>query len=211
MKNYSEINLETVYHNLKMSYPRVWWEKRSTAYWFDSVSDAHDQHAILLHLVDKLHGQHATVKRLAEHLCSCIQSTSKPVPLEWMDQSYFSTETIVLDTQKWAVKTRWCFMVCWICVSVCMRAVLTMVSRPEVRHEMRSLPARVQTMVLCAPETAGPWSAVTIRHISMNWQAYRGNLNKNTATLMPLKVVLLVGLESSYRPALEPKQTQHSS
>lgn len=32
-------------------------------------------------------------------------------------------------------------------------------------------------MVLWAPETAGPWSAVTIRHISMNWQAYLGNLH----------------------------------
>ena len=31
-------------------------------------------------------------------------------------------------------------------------------------------------MVLWAPDTAGPWSAVTIRHISMNWQAYLGNL-----------------------------------
>uniref|UniRef100_A0A0E9S871 Uncharacterized protein n=1 Tax=Anguilla anguilla TaxID=7936 RepID=A0A0E9S871_ANGAN len=31
-----------------------------------------------------------------------------------------------------------------------------MVRRPEVRLEMRSLPARAQTMVLCAPETAGP-------------------------------------------------------
>lgn len=53
---------------------------------------------------------------------------------------------------------------------------LTMVSRPDVRLEMRSLPARAQTMVLWAPDTAGPWSAVTIRHISMNWQAYLGNL-----------------------------------
>ena len=30
-------------------------------------------------------------------------------------------------------------------------------------------PARAVTIVLCAPETAGPWSAVTIRIISMNF------------------------------------------
>lgn len=59
---------------------------------------------------------------------------------------------------------------------------LTMVRRPEVRLEMRSLPARAQTIVLWAPETAGPWSAVTIRHISMNWQAYLGNLRRKTTT-----------------------------
>ena len=42
---------------------------------------------------------------------------------------------------------------------------------PEVRLEMRSLPARAQTIVLWAPDTAGPWSAVTIRTISMNLDA----------------------------------------
>lgn len=31
-----------------------------------------------------------------------------------------------------------------------------MVRRPDVRLEMRSLPARAHTMVLWAPETAGP-------------------------------------------------------
>ena len=51
-----------------------------------------------------------------------------------------------------------------------------MVSRPEASEETRSLPAREAMMVLCAPETAGPWSAVTIRHISRNLQAYEGNL-----------------------------------
>ena len=37
-------------------------------------------------------------------------------------------------------------------------------------------------MVLCAPDTAGPWSAVIIKHISMNLHAYGGrrrwNLNE---------------------------------
>lgn len=61
---------------------------------------------------------------------------------------------------------------------------LTMVRRPEVRLEMRSLPALAQTMVLWAPETAGPWSAVTIRHISMNWQAYLGNLHNKKETMV---------------------------
>ena len=43
-----------------------------------------------------------------------------------------------------------------------------MVSSPEQSDEMRSLPALAVTMVLWAPDTAGPWSAVTIKHISMN-------------------------------------------
>lgn len=38
-------------------------------------------------------------------------------------------------------------------------------------------------MVLWAPDTAGPWSAVTIRHISMNWQAYLGNLGTDTTSV----------------------------
>jgi hypothetical protein len=33
-------------------------------------------------------------------------------------------------------------------------------------------PARAVTMVLCAPLTAGPWSAVTIKIISMNLVQY---------------------------------------
>lgn len=45
---------------------------------------------------------------------------------------------------------------------------LTIVRSPEVREEIKSLPARAHTIVLCAPDTAGPWSAVTIRHISKN-------------------------------------------
>lgn len=59
-----------------------------------------------------------------------------------------------------------------------------------MRLEIRSLPARAQTMVLWAPETAGPWSAVTMRHISMNWQAYLGNLRREaTAQAMMLRGV----------------------
>lgn len=45
------------------------------------MSNAHDQLAILLHLIDKLHRQHAAVKCLTELLCCSIQSTSKAVTL----------------------------------------------------------------------------------------------------------------------------------
>lgn len=41
-----------------------------------------------------------------------------------------------------------------------------MVNNPDTRDDTRSFPALVQTMVLWAPDTAGPWSAVTIKHIS---------------------------------------------
>ncbi len=37
------------------------------------------------------------------------------------------------------------------------------------------------TMVLWAPETAGPWSAVTTRHISKNLQQYLGRRRWNLA------------------------------
>jgi len=51
-----------------------------------------------------------------------------------------------------------------------------MVRRPDVREDTRSFPALAVTIVLWAPDTAGPWSAVTIRHISRNLQAYAGSL-----------------------------------
>lgn len=53
---------------------------------------------------------------------------------------------------------------------------LTIVKRPDVRQEMRSFPALAHTIVLWAPDTAGPWSAVTIKHISINFVAYLGSL-----------------------------------
>ena len=62
-----------------------------------------------------------------------------------------------------------------------------MVSRPEQRDDIRSFPALAVTMVLCAPDTAGPWSAVTIRHISMNLLAYCGNLNENKTIQLSLR------------------------
>mmetsp|Transcript_39488 Transcript_39488/g.53635 ORF Transcript_39488/g.53635 Transcript_39488/m.53635 type:complete len:210 (-) Transcript_39488:1144-1773(-) len=54
-----------------------------------------------------------------------------------------------------------------------------MVRRPEQRAETRSFPALEATMVLCAPLTAGPWSAVTMRTISINLHAYGGSLRRN--------------------------------
>lgn len=41
-----------------------------------------------------------------------------------------------------------------------------MVKRPETSAEIRSLPARVVMIVFMAPETAGPWSAVSMSTIS---------------------------------------------
>mmetsp|Transcript_23277 Transcript_23277/g.49570 ORF Transcript_23277/g.49570 Transcript_23277/m.49570 type:complete len:212 (-) Transcript_23277:989-1624(-) len=54
-----------------------------------------------------------------------------------------------------------------------------MVRRPLHRAETKSLPARAVTMVLWAPLTAGPWSAVTSRIISMNLQHSGGNCRRN--------------------------------
>ncbi|CAB3262431.1 unnamed protein product [Arctia plantaginis] len=54
-----------------------------------------------------------------------------------------------------------------------------MVSRPLTTEEMRSLPARAVTMVLCAPDTAGPWSAHTITTSSKNLHAHSGSSRWN--------------------------------
>lgn len=53
----------------------------TTTHRLDSVSDSHDQLAVLLHLVDELHGQHPAVKSLTELLRRSIQSAPKAVPL----------------------------------------------------------------------------------------------------------------------------------
>mmetsp|Transcript_46286 Transcript_46286/g.122861 ORF Transcript_46286/g.122861 Transcript_46286/m.122861 type:complete len:270 (-) Transcript_46286:2429-3238(-) len=50
-----------------------------------------------------------------------------------------------------------------------------MVNKPLHNEETRSLPARAETMVLWAPLTAGPWSAVTIKIISINFVHWTGN------------------------------------
>ena len=49
------------------------------------------------------------------------------------------------------------------------------VSKPEASDDTRSLPALAATIVLWAPATAGPWSAVTISTISTNFVAYAGS------------------------------------
>mmetsp|Transcript_115199 Transcript_115199/g.372315 ORF Transcript_115199/g.372315 Transcript_115199/m.372315 type:complete len:246 (+) Transcript_115199:336-1073(+) len=53
------------------------------------------------------------------------------------------------------------------------------VRRPLQRADTKSLPARAVTMVLCAPLTAGPWSAVTMRIISINFVHSFGNCRRN--------------------------------
>mmetsp|Transcript_91097 Transcript_91097/g.244282 ORF Transcript_91097/g.244282 Transcript_91097/m.244282 type:complete len:231 (-) Transcript_91097:87-779(-) len=54
-----------------------------------------------------------------------------------------------------------------------------MVASPEISEETRSLPARAATMVLWAPETQGPWSAVVMTHSSMNLDTYAGSRRLN--------------------------------
>lgn len=64
------------------------------------MADTHNQLAILLHLVDKLHGDHAAVKCLAELLCSRIQSTSETVPLIFRNKLRFNSVTLWPVCQK---------------------------------------------------------------------------------------------------------------
>mmetsp|Transcript_23113 Transcript_23113/g.64130 ORF Transcript_23113/g.64130 Transcript_23113/m.64130 type:complete len:246 (+) Transcript_23113:421-1158(+) len=54
-----------------------------------------------------------------------------------------------------------------------------MVSKPLHKAETKSFPARAVTIVLCAPLTAGPWSAVTMRIISMNLVHSLGSCRRN--------------------------------
>mmetsp|Transcript_101299 Transcript_101299/g.295031 ORF Transcript_101299/g.295031 Transcript_101299/m.295031 type:complete len:228 (-) Transcript_101299:2462-3145(-) len=58
-----------------------------------------------------------------------------------------------------------------------------MVSSPLHSAETRSLPALADTIVQCAPLTAGPWSAVTMRIISMKVQQAAGSLLRNQRRL----------------------------
>ena len=109
------------------------------------MPNAHDQLSILFHLVDKLHWQHATVKCFAKLLGCSIQSTTKAVTLRKNNiyitdvKMGFTHDGLLLSVN-----------------AVNEFLFLTMVRRPDVRLEMRSLPARAQTIVLWAPETAGP-------------------------------------------------------
>jgi hypothetical protein len=61
---------------------------------------------------------------------------------------------------------------------------------PATSDEIRSLPARAVTMVLCAPDTAGPWSAIIWITSSMNSQAYLGMAFGLTGKIMLLRTVL---------------------
>mmetsp|Transcript_64000 Transcript_64000/g.177903 ORF Transcript_64000/g.177903 Transcript_64000/m.177903 type:complete len:228 (-) Transcript_64000:442-1125(-) len=53
------------------------------------------------------------------------------------------------------------------------------VRSPLQSDETKSLPAREETIVLCAPLTAGPWSAVTIKTMSMKFVHSAGSCLRN--------------------------------
>lgn len=111
------------------------------------MADAGNELAKSSLLVDEQHRAEALVEAIGEGLCSTVQRTTEAVTLE----SIIEFGTILSRMRE-----------------------LTIVSRPDTREEMRSLPARAQTMVLWAPLTAGPWSAVSIRQSSKNLFAYSG-------------------------------------
>lgn len=93
------------------------------------MPNAHDELAVFLHLVDKLHWRHAAVKGFAELLGGGVQGASKTVPLE---------RTMCTRRQMGGLDRQMGDA----------RLVPTMVRRPDVRLEIRSLPARAHTMVL---------------------------------------------------------------
>ena len=75
-----------------------------------------------------------------------------------------------------------------------------MVRRPEHKEEMMSLPARAVTMELCAPDTAGPWSAQRMMASSMNFVISVGSffLKNNNEMMSPMpefcSMNLLIGM-----------------
>ena len=140
----------------------------------DAVADPHDQAALGAHLVHKVLAKkvceidvcrfqkiifslylrvQGPVVGAGEKSCGSVKGATKAIALN----------LFLINLFKFTKKRE---------TQVCI--YLTMVSSPETRDETRSFPALAQTMVLCAPETAGPWSAVIIRHISRNLQAYGG-------------------------------------
>mmetsp|Transcript_60561 Transcript_60561/g.195036 ORF Transcript_60561/g.195036 Transcript_60561/m.195036 type:complete len:224 (+) Transcript_60561:452-1123(+) len=83
--------------------------------------------------------------------------------------------------------TSWAGVRLWSSAAVNIRAASSnappnrgpMVARPEMSDETRSLPALAATIVLCAPETQGPWSAVVMTQSSMNFETYWGSRRRN--------------------------------
>merc|ERR1711871_542410 len=74
------------------------------------------------------------------------------------------------------------------------------VSKPEHNEEIKSFPARAATTVLCAPETAGPWSAQITKHISRKRKQVSGSFLRNHSkemappTPIPSCTTLLIGI-----------------
>ncbi len=62
---------------------------------------------------------------------------------------------------------------CVACACVCVYQLM------GITRNAHTLPAREATMVLCAPDTQGPWSAHSIKQISMKRDAYLV-MEKNT-------------------------------
>lgn len=75
-----DLKKQTFVKNLVLPSGQTQTEDRCT-HRLNPVSYPHDQLSILLHLVDKLHGEHSTVKGFTELLCCSIQGASKTVPL----------------------------------------------------------------------------------------------------------------------------------
>lgn len=69
-----------------------------------------------------------------------------------------------------------------------------MVARPEINEETRSLPARAATMVLWAPLTQGPWSAVVTmpRKSCLKVVKLIQPLDQRMHTILTLLLVILV-------------------
>mmetsp|Transcript_67318 Transcript_67318/g.194950 ORF Transcript_67318/g.194950 Transcript_67318/m.194950 type:complete len:246 (+) Transcript_67318:235-972(+) len=97
-----------------------------------------------------------------------------PIPMmSWLVFFIFSTKSLGLRPVSWASEN---------CLAASSKAPPKrgpIVKRPLHRAEIKSFPARAVTMVLWAPLTAGPWSAVTIKIISMNLVQCSGRRRRN--------------------------------
>ena len=83
---------------------------------------------------------------------------------------------------------------------------LPMVNRPEASDEIKSLPAREATIVFMAPDTAGPWSAVSMSTISMNLVAHGGRPRRGRINILVTSKIPNQSNEKKHT-AFEPQQT----
>lgn len=213
-----------------------------TTHRLHSVSDAHYEFVLLLHLIDKLHWNQTSIKGFTEVFGSCVQSTSETITLhsggrgerERKERERVVGRVVGREGQEMGDRTFSCTdIISWLFFHhkpqqtsshfnitshhttpvtstykhqtpsplplstpppSNLSESLTIVNKPDVTDDTKSFPARAVTIVLCAPDTAGPWSAVTMRQISRKRHAYSGSLQQKKVNVDTLTMKMSYAL-----------------